>query len=526
MNKRIFALVMAMLTMLCALPMLASAEERPTLTILMTGDSYVEDYETNAFTQWVEDSMNVNLDFVLLPEAEAGDKLSVMIMSGQALPDIINYELDVTTVYRYAQTGAIIPLNEYYETCADNINKALEIAPNILDEIRCPDGNLYGVPMYIKELHDEHRHKIWINKEWLDALGLEMPKTLDDFYNILKAFKEQDPNGNQIADEIPFVGSTSTQGDATITIMNSFIYEDNADHLTVTDGKLDVIYNKDAYKEGLKFFRKLVDEGLYDTISFTQDDTQLKALLNNEGVCLVGAFSSSSNSRIPLDTCPWAKYYYGCDVLEGPDGVAFSCYEPKIAKNHWFITADCKNPELAFKVGDFMFDPTEEAFLRCRYGVPGVDWIAPSEGDVGTYQAYGYAPMQKTINLIWSILQNSHWRKDAPLFAVNAPQGAVYDPEATWYSGRVAEVVAKHIAHDPAEGTYVRNLVFTDEELEEIKEIRATLKTYVKESKTRFINRDLSIEDDWDAYLAELENIGLQRALEVFQMSYDRTYGK
>ena len=177
MMKRFLTLMIALLLVLCAIPMAASAEERPTLTILMAQDTYVEDYETNAFTKFIEDSMNVNLDFVLLPASDASDKLAVMIQSGQELPDIINYSLDVTTTYRYAQAGAIIPLNDYYETLGDNVKKVEELVPGIYEYIRCPDGNLYSIPIYTKGLHDEHKYKIWINKVWLDNLKLEIPTT-------------------------------------------------------------------------------------------------------------------------------------------------------------------------------------------------------------------------------------------------------------------------------------------------------------------------------------------------------------
>lgn len=523
MKNRIVALLLSLLVMLSLASGVAAAEDRPTLTVLVGYDTYTEDFETNAFTKWVEDSMNVNLDFVVLPEVQGGDKLSVMIMSGDKLPDIINYELDVATTYRYAQQGAFIPLNEYYAREGTNISKALEIAPNILNEITCPDGNIYSVPMYIKEIHDEHRHKIWINQNWLDALGLDRPTTTQEFYDVLKAFKEKDPNGNGIADEIPFVGSTSTQGTATITLMNSFIMEDNADHLIVTDGVLDVNYNKDAYRDGLLYIRSLIRDGLYDTVSFTQTDNDLRAMLSNEEICIVGAFSSSSITRIPVATCPWAKYYYGLNVLEGPDGVALSCFEPKVAKNYWFVTADCKNPELAFQIGDFMFDPTEEAFLRCRYGIPGVNWVEPKEGDKATYSDYGYAPMFVQVENIWSVMQNSHWRKKAPLFAVNGPQGGVEDPVANWNGVRVAEVVANHVQHDPAPGTMAGLLIFTDEEFEAVNDIRATLKSYVSESLAGFVTDTMSIENDWDAYVAELETIGLSKALTIFQQAYDRT---
>jgi putative aldouronate transport system substrate-binding protein len=64
--------------------------------------------------------------------------------------------------------------------------------------------------------------------------------------------------------------------------------------------------------------------------------------------------------------------------------------------------------------------------------------------------------------------------------------------------------------------------VFTGEENDEISEIKSTLSTYVSESIARFITGDLSIENDWEAYLNELDALGLERFLEVCQAAYDR----
>ena len=523
MMKRFLTLMIALLLVLCAIPMAASAEERPTLTILMAQDTYVEDYETNAFTKFIEDSMNVNLDFVLLPASDASDKLAVMIQSGQELPDIINYSLDVTTTYRYAQAGAIIPLNDYYETLGDNVKKVEELVPGIYEYIRCPDGNLYSIPTYTKGLHDEHKYKIWINKVWLDNLKLEIPTTTEELYTVLKAFKEQDPNGNGIQDEYPLVGGTGWSQDPTIYLMNSFIHTDDGDRLIVEGGKVDVVYNREAWKKGLEYMRRLVDEKLLDPISFTQDDSQLRAMANNEGTCIVGAFAFSSITLMPVATGEWVHDYVCLAPVEGPDGVRLAYYQPTIPTNRWFITADCKDPELAFKVGDFMFDPTEEVFLRARFGVEGEHWSRPQEGDV---TAWGdeYPPMYRQDINIWTVSQNAHWRNNAPLYADKACQGGVYSEELSWWDKPIAEGVMAYVACDPAPGTFVPTLNFTEEETDEISEIRATLKTYVKESMIRFITRDMDLDTEWDKYVEELNNIGVEKFVTVCQQAYDRMY--
>lgn len=520
-KTRLLAMLMA-LAMLLAMPLTGIAEERPTLTILMAQDTYVEDYETNAFTKFIEDSMNVNLDFVLLPAADAADKLAVMISSGQELPDVINYSLDVTTTYRYAQSGAIIPLNEYYETLGENVKTIGEMIPGIYDLITCPDGNIYSIPQYYKGLHDEHKYKIWINQTWLDNLGLEIPTTTDELYNVLKAFKEQDPNGNGLQDEYPLVGGTGWSQDPTIYLTNSFIYEDDGDHFIVDDGVVDVNYNKDAYKEALLYMRKLVEEKLLDPITFTQDDAQLRAMANNEECCIVGAFAFSSITLLPVATSPYVNDFVCLAPVAGPDGVRLSFYGKTVPTNRWFITADCDDPELAFKVGDFLFDPTEEVFIRGRYGVEGEHWSRPQEGDITAWD--GYEPMYRQDINIWTVSQNAHWRNNTCGYANKATQGGVWSADIAPWDKAIADGVMSYVACDPADGTFIPTLLFTEEETEEISEIRATLKSYVKESKTRFITGDMSIENEWDSYLEELDRIGLAHFLEVCQQAYDRMY--
>ena len=170
-----------------------------------------------------------------------------------------------------------------------------------------------------------------------------------------------------------------------------------------------------------------------------------------------------------------------------------------------------------------MFDPTEEVFLRARFGVEGEHWSRPQEGDV---TAWGdeYPPMYRQDINIWTVSQNAHWRNNAPLYADKSSQGGVYSEELSWWDKPISEGVMAYVACDPAPGTFVPTLNFTEEETDEISEIRATLKTYVKESMIRFITRDMDLDTEWDKYVGELNNIGVENFVTVCQQAYDRMY--
>ena len=128
MKKRTAALAMVLL--LALVPGALAAElndvgvypitqETEVLTILMQQDVLVEDYDTNAFTLWIEEACGVDLQFELLPAGNDGtDKLALMLSSGQALPDVINMQMSVLEDYIYGTAGIFIDLTDYYEDYA------------------------------------------------------------------------------------------------------------------------------------------------------------------------------------------------------------------------------------------------------------------------------------------------------------------------------------------------------------------------------------------------------------------------
>ncbi len=189
-----------------------TGDEPYTVTVLMAPNEYVTDFETNVYTQKIEALCNVNLDFVFLPAVDPGDKLNIMVSGGDSLPDVINFNLTPAQAKAYADAGALIDLKPFYDAgLGYNVDKPVAEHPemNLLVNISTADGSVYGVPKIQVSPSNETRYKMWVNKGWLDNLGLTAPTTTEEFYNMLVAFKEQDANGNgDAADEIPFITST------------------------------------------------------------------------------------------------------------------------------------------------------------------------------------------------------------------------------------------------------------------------------------------------------------------------------
>jgi len=184
--------------------------EQVTLTMGITQNVRVTDYEDNYMTNMVLEDCGINLDFVLFPTDQPEQKITLMVSSGETLPDIIHFNFSDVQRSVYGADGVVMPLNEYMDTLTFWYDQA-DMDQSEYDQIKVlgtsPDGNFYGFPAYTNGLGDQIQYTMNINHVWLDNLDLEMPTTTDEFYEVLKAFRDQDPNQNGEKDEIPFLTS-------------------------------------------------------------------------------------------------------------------------------------------------------------------------------------------------------------------------------------------------------------------------------------------------------------------------------
>lgn len=494
------------------------------LTILVPDNSGVEDFATNLQTKMLEEKGNFKLTITTLPSAEYKTKINLMVAGGEELPDIImggsgKTKFSDSEVYNYAQSGAIVPLTKYYENGYFLKEAITRTGVDYRPMITSPDGEIYGVPVYNQSISNEYPAKLYMYQEWLDKVGMEAPSTPEEMYDVLKAFKTQDPNGNGKADEIPMVSYKDSNYWFTY-LMNPFIYAGTKEqnYLVVNDGKLSVSYNQEAYREGLRYMKKLVEEELLSPLSLTQDLASEKALLAQTPT-VVGSFIQAGPSDIPADDIRRTQYA-GVGPLTGADGNAYGTYVPSVANIAMMVTKDCKNPEAAFKLGDLMC--SEEFSIHTRWGEKGVDWLVPEAGDVGLYDELGYPVMLKEV-LPWGKMQGQHWAQTGPYirqYAIAA--GVVWGGNPLDTAPVIAKAQLLYTDHHPEE--VVSKLIYTPEESEQVSEIMATLISYVHESRAAFITGGMDLDSQWDAYLKELETIGLSKFVEVAQAAYDRMY--
>lgn len=496
-------------------------KEKLTLTVAMPKPAAVEDMATNFHTQWMEKQTNIHLDFSFFSIQEAAQKLEILIASGDKLPDmLLAFGLNDIAVYKYGSSGAFVDLNPYYEKQSVHIKKAFEAADyDMKKTLTSPDGKMYSVGRLQEETHVEYSAKYYMNGNWLNKLGLEEPKTTEDLYNVLKAFKERDPNGNGKADEIPLVGGTGWNQNPSMYLMNSFIYNDTKDRWIVNNGKLDVAFNKPEWRDGLAFMNRLCSEGLLSPLSFTQDGTQLKQMIMNPNDVIVGGFTTGGYGSNFDPQSERVNMYKGIGPVAGPKGVAYSPYFPSLPSNAGHVTKDCKNPEAAFAWLDYCWD--YDASTRSRYGEPGVDWREAKPGDKGYLEYLGYKPKRVSL-LDGSVVQNKWWNAQTPMcLNYDIVNGQIDLGEKIDLWRPVYEGLGKMVDKKPKE--VVMKIIYTPEEIDQIADIKNAINSYVNESIARFAVGDLNIKTDWDSYVKEIEKMGLKKYIEVSQKAYDRS---
>jgi putative aldouronate transport system substrate-binding protein len=491
-------------------------DEKITLTVFAGQPPYVENFDTNWFVTMYEELTNIHVDWEAVPRGSLDEKKNLVFASGD-YPDIfLGANLTQDEDMLYGSQGVLIPLNDLIDNYAYNILNAFEEQPWARPVITTPDGNIYSIPQIGRAFHTLYPDKFWINEVWLQNVGMEMPKTTDELYKVLKAFKTQDPNGNGKADEYPL----TTQRDESHLnfIMNAFILTDPSHYLVVNDGKVDLVADKPEYRDGIRYLHMLYEEGLLDVEAFTRDNDQLRQIAQNAEGSMVGAFPSLTFGSVTgiRGTSPNAEEYTWVPPIKGPEGEQWAVYEPFQYNNGKFaITMECAYPEAAIRWVDYGF--TEEGWIRIKFGEPGVDWDTADEGANGTRGKPAKYKFPENLRK-QSQLQNKHMRHVFPVYQT-------WDMHESFTAeGKETEVILikATMDYDGYEMPEVYPPVYlTKEQVGEIVHIKTALMDAIEENRARFIVGDLDIEKDWEQYVKSLQAMGRDRYVEIYQQAYD-----
>ncbi|GHV57074.1 ABC transporter substrate-binding protein [Spirochaetia bacterium] len=501
-----------------ALGVLPIAKNKVPLKIGIEAQANVENFQTNWMSRQLAERGNFDLTFEVYPAGEMAQKVELMVMAGGSdLPDVIIGTIDIGVATKYGQAGMIIPTNAYYANSAYwSKESAKDLDQDPLKYVTSYDGNIYGLYGINVSLNNSYSNgRLMIYEPWLTKLGLKMPETTQEFLETLRAFRDRDPNGNGQKDEIPLISFNNNMGTNYLyALMTPFIYT-QINFWLVNNGKIDVSFNKPQWREGIRFTKQLLSEGLLSPLSFTQDNPQMTAIISPDPP-KVGVVNRISMSNLGANDAKRGQFV-PIPPLQGPGGRQ-SFYQPQLPQLRMIITKNCKNPEAAFRLGDLM--GSEEFSIMTRWGEKGVDWKPPAANSKSVWGALGN-PMIEPI-LAWGTMQNKYWGEIGPRIlsnkhsAMDIDTGNRYDFIAPM--GKTIESFVKYRKPEAA----VAGLIYNEQEQEVINEFHSTILSYARESFARFVMGDLNIDRDWDSYVAEFNKMGLADVIKATQSAYDR----
>ncbi len=529
--KKLLVLWLALVLMipaaaLAAIPEGFQAEGYPIVTEPVTiSVGYMRSPNAPAYEQmqvW-QDFMKltgVNIEFVEMPLQNAQETFNLM-MATDSYPDVWYGRIagvEASNVAAlYGPAGIFLELNDLIDQYAPNI-KAMFENENLVYEKVAVNGKIYSLPRVNNSNNQYVEDKWYINRVWLEQLGLSVPTTPAELRTVLEAFRDHDCNGNgDPTDEIPmslwagYYGMGSLYGPWGV-VDNQF------NHMMVgEDGKLLFVPMAEGYREGLAYWRDMYSDGLLWNQTFTIGNDEFNAIaqgkdevfgsfLRHVGDYVVGSERYFDYTHVP--------------ALKGEDGGQLwkMTESPTIYKNCFMITDKCKYPEVAIRMADYFY--TMQGSYEFSMGPENLTW---KWNDDGTYTAIpapegvssddwmnGNCP--GGYSLCYTSLEMSKMGKPADPASLNARISQDFIDHAELYR-----------PFQPAQ--YVPTLAFTTEEQEELDLIQSTIFSYVKEMEAKFIigAEDLS---QWDAYVATLQSMGIDRMMTIYQSAYDRLMGK
>ena len=534
--KRLFALILALgLVCGCALaediinkdgsyPVVTSPY-KVSVGFVAQGDGI--DLSQYYFTAYIDYLSGLDIEWTCIDNSARGERVPLMLNTGDMPDAMINIGLSTSQIIRYGmQEGLFYPVNDllqympvFQSILADN--------PTVLADITCLDGNIYGFPS-IALVDNGFNIRFWYNTEWLANLGLEIPRTLDEFYDTLVAFRDQDADGDgDPSNEIPFSGSWDESYTERAPIMTAMGFNSWGDYMGLNflpgDPVAAYFPYTDQYKDYLEFMKKLFDEGLLDPDVFTQSEIQYNAktmegrvgfgsgasnyVMNSENVELYKGYipMSSSVYGTPLYTKSASSINNISMVINADVSEEKAIVLAKLADALMDNRTACEcilgvdlGSELDFFGWGLTYD--EETHTKSYSNKPGDvdDWTFICRY-LSPYSLPGYSTQQENAIPYYQ----SH--PETVLGRRYADNGYKYEDWNLDFQGKCLEYV-----------TYVLPSMYMESaDMDRLAELKTDLDDYAAKREAQFITGAISL-DEYDAFRAELENLGVKEYVEIY----------
>ena len=445
-----------------------------------------------------EKMTNMDIQWTMVPTDILDEKRNLVLASGDYPDAFHTARIPTSDLLKYGKEGVFIPLNDLIDKYAPNLKKLFEQYPYIKKGITMPDGNIYGFPtLYSPDFDSVLAHKTWIRQDWLNELGLSMPDTTEQFYQMLKAMKEKIKNdGGPV---IPFGAAKMTDvlwyfrgswGLGTAGELHPYVDLDpqtNEPRFMPTDPR---------YKEMLEYLHKLYSEGLIDPNIFTMNSGEFVAQ------------GKKGQYGVVVTILPQVSFdiqeYEILKPMKGPygDQLHTMVRSPLNQIGSFVITSKNKYPEATVRWIDYFYG--DEGIKLFFMGIEGVTYKKEADG---TYVYTDELNEKKTSYfLTWpgggypSMVKQEYFKgaESLPISIESVKKIKPYFIKEAW----------------PL-------FTYTDEENQIMRSVQTDIETYVNEMLAKFVTGKTPFTE-WDNYVQTLKNMGLDKYMQVYKSAYQR----
>lgn len=458
------------------------------------------------FFRIVQEKTGTRLTINTIPDVDYIEKRNLMIAGGN-IPDIM-YVNSAQDVMKFAKQGILLALDTLIDTSAPNI--ARYMTPEERKKVQCSDGKVYSIPRFYDKTIQYYG---WMaRKDILDANGISVPQTLDEFYDMLKRLKKIYP------ESYPFIVRNSVRDEMSIyRVFRGLFGEDNLgypNYLFFRDEKWKISGMEETSKEILLFIRKLYTERLIDpefsiisTQQWEQEITTGKSFVTHDYMLRAEYFNNAVRDKNPD---------FNLDIIPVPkkEGITPSQWVPDklVDWAQFVINSKTADPDGAIRFMDFFYSPegvdltnwgiegkTYEVVGNKKQFLPNVITASNHKGTVDIKKDY-------LVQYIFMGVVDADAYKQLNLGKNSLAGFELY--EKYNYNMKIPPYVTS---------------AFTQEEADKVTQIKPLIEKHIVENFTEFIMGTRSF-DEWEEFQEELKILGVEDLLKIYQDAYERKY--
>ena len=450
----------------------------------------------------IEQKYGIHIDWQTVPDQDWAAQLG-LVMASKALPDFF-IRINPQLAEEYGRQGALMSLTELIDTKIPNLKAIMSNNKAVRGQMTSADGKIYFFPRLLLDPRTRHYPGLMIREDWVKALGLQMPSTVDDFYKVLKAIQAADPGKTGNKNQAPFMGDynfliwafgVGSRG------VNQF------DDFFVEKGQLKYGPTDPRYRAGVEYLHKLYAENL---IQPGTGDVLTQAVVGESVASTYGSWAGILTSYNKLLASSGKNPgLRGIAPLQGPTG------ERNALSHHTEIDLGCGGAisSTTKKANDIarLFD-----IMYSKEGNTIIDFGA--EGD--TYKMVNGVPTYTDKVL-----------KDPNLSVLNY-LNAYVSHVSTIPTNLMVESYLPTLSPEGIEGNRITaaadvlnkkppTLRFSSAEITEVQALQRDINTYVDENRDKFVNGQLPFSQ-WDTFQAGLQQMKISRLVELYNAAYQR----